>query len=84
MRFNTRYEKIRVNGRERETEVGKGQLRNNDQQEKGKLLKIQCVPLKTTPCFTCALWGRYGCQSHDSLAPNAYELETSAAHLIFV
>ena len=31
MRFNTRYEKIRVNGRERETEVGKGQLRNNDQ-----------------------------------------------------
>lgn len=31
MRFNTRYEKIRVNGRERETEVGKEELRNNEQ-----------------------------------------------------
>ena len=31
MRFNTRYEKIRVNGRERETEVGKEEMRNNEQ-----------------------------------------------------
>ena len=43
------------------------------------------VPTKSTSCFTCVVWSRHSCQSHDLLASklNAYGLETSAVHLIF-
>ena len=35
-------------------------------------------------CFTCVVWGRYGCQSHDLLVAklNSYVLETLALRLI--
>ena len=53
--------------------------------KKNKPLKIKCLSLKTTSCFTCVVWGRCVCQLHDIVAAklNAYGSETSAVRLIF-
>ena len=81
--MDSMIKKIEVNRREK-TKLGRGKYKNHDRQEKNKLLKMQYLPSKNTPCSTYVVWGRsvligrYSCQSYDLSATNlnVYELET--------